>query len=396
MAALSRGPVRSAGGVCPLPRDAELPPVPQATLLVVDDEPLNVSLLSQLLRPEFRVLGALSGPSALALLTAEQPDLVLLDVMMPAMDGLTVLRRMRAQPALAGIPVIFVTALGAEFDEEKGLALGAADYIVKPIKPAVLLARVRAHLALRRAQLHLADQNLWLEQELARRIRDNLLAQDLMLCAMAELAETRDDDTGNHIQRTRLYVELLARRLQQGSPHAEALNEAQLQRIVKAAPMHDLGKIGIPDHILLKRGRLTPEEFGVMKTHARIGADTIAKVRALHAGDAPTPGADDGAEPLRALEVARTMALNHHEHWNGAGYPEGLAGEDIPLPARLMAVADVFDALTTPRPYKHAWAVADALDYIEARAGLQFDPVVVLALQGLRADFEAVAIRLRD
>ena len=163
--------------------------MPQATLLVVDDEPLNVSLLSQLLRPEFRVLGALSGQSALALVAAEQPDLVLLDVMMPAMDGLAVLQRMQALPAMADIPVIFVTALGAEFDEEKGLALGAADYIVKPIKPAVLLARVRAHLALRRARLRLADQNAWLEQELARRIRDGLLAQDLMLCAMAELAE---------------------------------------------------------------------------------------------------------------------------------------------------------------------------------------------------------------
>lgn len=377
--------------------------MPQATLLVVDDEPLNVSLLSQLLRPEFRVLGALSGPSALALLDTERPDLVLLDVMMPDMDGLTVLRRMQAQPALAGIPVIFVTALGAEFDEEKGLALGAADYIVKPIKPTVLLARVRAHLALRRAQARLADQNTWLEQELARRIRDGLLAQDLMLCAMAELAETRDDETGNHIQRTRLYVELLARRLQQDSPYAAQLDEAQLQRVVKAAPMHDLGKIGIPDHILLKRGRLTPEEFAVMKTHARIGADTIAKaiakVRAAHAADAPVPDGDDtddAAEPLRALEVARVVARSHHEHWDGGGYPDGLVGAAIPLPARLMAVADVFDALTTDRPYKHAWPVVEALDYITARAGQQFDPVVVAALQDLRADFTAVAARLQD
>ena len=380
--------------------------MPQATLLVVDDEPLNVSLLSQLLRPEFRVLGALSGPTALALVDSERPDLVLLDVMMPDMDGLTVLRRLRAQPDLASIPVIFVTALGAEFDEEKGLALGAADYIVKPIKPSVLLARVRAHLALRRAQAQLADQNLWLEQELARRIRDGLLAQDLMLCAMAELAETRDDDTGNHIQRTRLYVELLARRLQQGPPYAAQLDEAQLQRIVKAAPMHDLGKIGIPDNILLKRGKLTPDEFTVMKTHARIGADTIAKamakVRAQHAVDAPDPAGsgtgDDGggAEPLRALDVARQMALSHHEHWNGAGYPEGLSGEAIPLPARLMAVADVFDALTTPRPYKQAWPVDAAMDYITSRSGQQFDPTVVDALQSLRADFASVASRLRD
>ncbi len=373
--------------------------MPQATLLVVDDEPLNVSLLSQLLRPEFRVLGALSGQSALGLMAAEQPDLVLLDVMMPVMDGLTVLGRMQADAALAGIPVIFVTALGAEFDEEKGLALGAADYIVKPIKPAVLLARVRAHLAPRQAQRRLADQNAWLEQELARRIRDGLLAQDLMLCAMAELAETRDDDTGNHIQRTRLYVELLARQLQQGPSAAHRLDEAQLQRTVKAAPMHDLGKIGIPDRILLKPGRLTPDEFTVMKTHARIGADTIAKamakVRALHADDTPLPDAGDVAEPLRALEVARTIALGHHEHWDGNGYPDGLSGADIPLAARLMAVADVFDALTGPRPYKPGWPVADALAYIHDRAGQQFDPVVCQALRTCEADYAAVADRLR-
>lgn len=377
--------------------------MPQATLLVVDDEPLNVSLLSQLLRPEFRVLGALSGPSALKLLEVERPDLVLLDVMMPDMDGLTVLRRMQLQPALADVPVIFVTALGTEFDEEKGLALGAADYIVKPIKPAVLLARVRTHLALRNARARLADQNAWLEQQLARRIRDGLLAQDLMLCAMAELAETRDNDTGNHIQRTRLYVELLARRLQQDSPYASQLDEAQLQRIVKAAPMHDLGKIGIPDHILLKKGRLTPEEFEVMKTHAQIGADTIgkaiAKARALHATDTPLAGSEetsDASEPLRALEVARTMAESHHEHWNGTGYPGGLAGESIPLAGRLMAVADVFDALTTNRPYKTGWSTTAALDYIYERSGLQFNPLVVATLRALSAEFAAVAERLRD
>jgi putative two-component system response regulator len=374
--------------------------VPQATLLVVDDEPLNVSLLSQLLRPEFRVLGALSGAGALALMAAEHPDLVVLDVMMPAMDGLAVLARMRSQPALADIPVIFVTALGAEFDEEKGLALGAADYIIKPIKPAVLLARVRAHLALRQAQARLADQNAWLELELARRIRDGLLAQDLMLCAMAELAETRDDSTGNHIQRTRLYVELLARRLQAHSPYAAALDEAQLQRMVKAAPMHDLGKIGIPDSILLKPGKLTPEEFAVMQNHPRIGADTIAKamdkVRALHAGDTPPPADDETAEPLRALEVARDIAQSHHEHWDGSGYPDGLAGNEIPLAARVMAVADVFDALTSARPYKRGWPVADALDYIGQRAGRQFDPLVVQALLDCRVEVEAVADRLRN
>ncbi len=197
-------------------------------MLVVDDEPLNVSLLSQLLRPEFRVLGALSGPSALALLATEQPDLILLDVMMPGMDGYAVLRQLRDAPATAEIPVIFVTALGAEFDEEHGLALGAADYIIKPVKPAVLLARVRAQLALRQSRQMLQRQNNWLEIELARRIREGMLAQDLLLCSIAALAETRDDDTGHHIQRTRAYIELLARELQRRPSHAADLPEDHL------------------------------------------------------------------------------------------------------------------------------------------------------------------------
>lgn len=369
--------------------------MPQATLLVVDDEPLNVSLLSQLLRPEFRVLGALSGPSALALLASEQPDLILLDVMMPGMDGYAVLRQLRAAEATAGIPVIFVTALGAEFDEEHGLALGAADYIIKPIKPAVLLARVRAQLALRQSQALLQRQNSWLETELSRRIREGLLAQDLLLCAIAALAETRDDDTGHHIQRTRSYVELLARALQHHPAHAADLAEAQLQRIVNAAPLHDLGKIGIPDQILLKPGRLTPEEFEVMKTHARIGGDAIANAlaaaRARHGAAGATGSAEAEPESVRLLEVARDIAHHHHEYWDGRGYPDGLQGLAIPLPARLMAVADVFDALTTARPYKSAWPLERAIDYIVQGSGRQFDPEVVAALLACRASFEAVA-----
>ena len=365
--------------------------MPQATLLVVDDEPLNVSLLSQLLRPEFRVLGALSGPSALALVVSEQPDLILLDVMMPGMDGYAVLRQLRDAPATAEIPVIFVTALGAEFDEEHGLALGAADYIIKPIKPTVLLARVRAQLALRQSRAMLQRQNLWLEKELARRIREGLLAQDLLMCSIAALAETRDDDTGHHIQRTRSYIELLARVLQRDPARTADLPEDQLQRIVDAAPLHDLGKIGIPDHILLKPGRLTPEEFEVMKTHARIGGDAIANAvaaaRARHASD----GAEVEPESVRLLEVARDIAHWHHEHFDGGGYPDGLRGVAIPLPARLMAVADVFDALTTPRPYKTAWTIDQAIDYIVQRSGKQFDPEVVNALLACRPSVEAVA-----
>jgi putative two-component system response regulator len=299
-------------------------------------------------------------------------------------------------PGLATLPVIFVTALGHESDEERGLALGAVDYIVKPIKPAVVLARVRTHLELKQARDRLAGQNQWLEAELARRVREIQLAQDLTLSAMAELAETRDNETGHHILRTQSYVEALGRRLQAEPAYAPLLEEAQLLRIAKAAPMHDIGKIGIRDAILLKPGRLTPDEFEIMKTHARIGGDAIAqairKTLALHPVE---PGAAV-PESVRFLEVARLIATHHHERWDGTGYPDGLAGDAIPLPARLMALADVFDALTTPRIYKRPWPLAEAVRHIVAQSGAHFDPAVVAAFLDIQPEFEAIARRLAE
>ncbi len=366
------------------------------TILVVDDEPLNVAVLSELLSPEYRVLGARSGPIALELLATELPDLVLLDVMMPDMDGFTVLRRLRASPRTRNLAVIFVTALGAEVDEERGLSLGAADYIVKPVKPGAVLARVHTQLELKAARERLADQNRWLEAELARRLHDSEVAQDLTLCALAELVETRDTETGNHILRTQAYVETLARRLQQDGNPDELIDELQLVRIVKAAPMHDLGKIGIRDEILLKPGRLSPVEFEEMKTHARKGGDALAramhKALDMHAAQ----GSTEEPESVRFLMTARTIATWHHERWDGKGYPDGLAGQRIPLAARLMALADVYDALTTPRVYKKAWTLEATVDYIERESGGHFDPRVVAAFLQSRSQFEAIAQRLAD
>lgn len=401
-----------------------------STILVVDDEPLNLAVMARLLNPHYRVLGARSGPSALALLAGgELPDLILLDVMMPEMDGHAVLARLREDARTCAIPVVFVTALSDEVNEEQGFALGAVDYIGKPIKPAIVLARVRTHLALKQAQDRLNTQNQWLETELARRIRESQLAQDLTLCAMAELAETRDSDTGNHILRTQSYIRALGRQLQQQGRYRDELDDAQLDRIVKAAPMHDIGKIGIPDRILLKPARLDVDEFEIMKTHAQIGGQAIdqavRKAVAMHAAEADgpvagasgagaagaagrqggpgTPGAApagaDAAEPpdaVRFLEVARTIATHHHERWDGLGYPDGLAGEGIPLPARLMALADVFDALTTRRVYKEAWTLDDTLGYISAQAGRQFDPALVEALLAIRGEFASIMSRLAD
>ena len=364
------------------------------TVLVVDDEPLNVAVLSELLSPDYRVLGARSGPIALELLAAELPDLILLDVMMPGMDGYAVLARLRADARTAAVPVVFVTALGTETDEERGLAMGAADYIAKPIKPAVVMQRVRTQIELKAARDRLLGQNEWLEREVQRRMHETDLAQDLTLCALAELAETRDNETGNHILRTQGYVEALGRRLRRLPGWADELTDAGLTRIVKAAPLHDIGKIGIRDQILLKPGRHTPEEFEEMKTHARIGGDTLARAMqraiALHPHDGEMP------EPVQFLQVACTIAYYHHERWDGSGYPRGLKGQAIPRPARLMALADVYDALTTPRVYKAAWTREATAAYIVEQSGRHFDPDVVAAFQDIRDEFEAIAIRLAD
>ncbi len=368
----------------------------RATLLAIDDEPLNLALLSNLLNPHYRILGVRSGALALALLERELPDLILLDVMMPDMDGFTVLVRLKQDPRTADVPVIMVTALSDEVDEELGLSLGAVDYIAKPIKPAVVQARVRTHLELHAAQTRLAQQNNWLEQELARRLHENLLAQDVTLCALAGLAETRDNETGNHILRTQAYVDALGRELRKNPAYAPQLRDALLAQLVKAAPLHDIGKIGIRDEILLKPGKLTPEEFEVMKTHTSIGghaiAQAITKAMAMH-------GCVEGSklpESIRYLEVARQIATHHHERWDGTGYPDGLAGRDIPLSARIMAVADVFDALTMRRGYKNPWSVPDAQDYILKLAGAQFDPNVVAAFEAAHEEFHAIRERLPD
>jgi putative two-component system response regulator len=364
------------------------------TVLVVDDEPLNVAVLSELLSPDYRVLGARSGPIALELLESELPDLILLDVMMPGMDGHAVLARLRECDRTRNVPVIFVTALGTETDEERGLALGAADYIAKPIKPAVVQQRVRTQLELKAARDRLVDQNGWLEREVLRRTHESELAQDLTLCALAELAEARDNDTGNHILRTQAYVEALGRRLSHLPGWASELAEGGLARMVKAAPMHDIGKIGIRDHILLKPGRLTAEEFEEMKTHARIGGDALA--RAMQRAVALHPQNGGVPEPVRFLQVACTIAYYHHERWDGSGYPRGLAGEAIPRPARLMALADVYDALTTARVYKAAWSREATARHIAEQSGAHFDPDVVAAFVAIRDEFEAIANRLAD
>ncbi|ATC81872.1 response regulator [Pseudoalteromonas agarivorans] len=301
-------------------------------ILIVDDEPANLKVMREVLGNQYRMSFAKSGAAALALLEKEQPKLILLDIMMPDMNGFEVCEMLKSTPALSHIPIIFVTALGDESDEFKGFELGAVDYITKPISPAIVRARVKTHLSLVQAE-QLKQAHVDLVHRLGR------------------AAEYKDTDTGEHIARMSQYSKLLALEFGMGEQQAELLRQA--------APMHDVGKIGIPDAILLKPGRLTPDEFDHMKQHAAIGAQILA----------------NSSSPL--LQLAHKLALEHHEKWDGSGYPNGLKGEQISVEGRIVAIADVFDALTSKRPYKEAWGVEEALEHMQAQAGKHFDPHLI-------------------
>ncbi|TCJ18506.1 two-component system response regulator [Parasulfuritortus cantonensis] len=355
------------------------------TLLIVDDEPANLALLTQVLQPHYRVRAANSGARALqAAVTPPHPDLILLDVMMPDMDGYAVLTRLRENPDTRAIPVIFVTALDDDVNEEHGLESGAVDYIAKPVKAAIVMARVRSQLELKQARDRLADQNSWLEAEVARRTEEILTIQDVGIHALAQLAETRDPETGNHIRRTQEYVNLLAQRLRRHPRFQATLDDHYIQVLSKSAPLHDIGKVGIPDTILLKPGRLDAAEMAIMRRHAQLGADAIAK--ALRSS----------GRPADFLNVAMEIARWHHERWDGGGYPDGLAGEAIPVSARLMAIADVFDALVSPRVYKDAMSLDAAREIIARGRGGHFDPDVAEAFLTDFDAFAAIAGRFRD
>lgn len=348
----------------------------------------------------YHVRVANSGVRALEIAFAEpKPDLILLDVMMPELDGYEVLRRLRADPSTHTIPVIFVTAMDADEDEEHGLSLGAVDYLTKPIKPALLLARVKTQLELKAARDVLADQNAYLDAEVHRRMAENELIKDFALNAMATLAEKRDNETGNHLHRTKAYVEALMEELKQHPRFADELNEPETRRrIAKAAPLHDIGKVGIPDAILLKPGKLNPEEFEIMKTHAAIGAQTIQEaIMSVQRAQLEIGQSDPATlRTLDFLEVSKQIAGGHHEKWNGSGYPLGLAGDAIPLPARLMAIADVFDALMSKRHYKRAFSFDDTVNLIVEGRGQHFDPDIVDAFVLIKDKFLEIAMRYAD
>ena len=301
-------------------------------LLLVDDEPTNLQVLRHILQADYRLLFATDGERALQVAREQRPDLVLLDIMMPHMDGYAVCCALKADAATASIPVIFITALTDSQDETAGFDVGGVDYITKPVSPPVVRARVRTHLSLVRMD-ELRETRLQIVQRLGR------------------AAEYKDNETGMHVIRMSHFSKLLAL--------AAGHSPAWAEDLLNAAPMHDVGKIGIPDAVLRKPGPLDADEWATMRRHPEIGAEII------------------GEHPSGVLQLAREIALAHHEKWDGSGYPRGLAGEAIPLSARIVAIADVFDALTTRRPYKEPWPVQDALDHIAAQAGKHFDPALV-------------------
>jgi putative two-component system response regulator len=362
-----------------------LDPAQNPLVLVVDDTPDNLALMNALLKDTYRVKVANHGSKALKIAAGEvQPDLILLDIMMPDMDGYAVCRELKANPATRDIPVIFLTAKAEMDDEKMGLDLGAVDYLTKPISPPILQARVRNHLQLKAAADFMRDKSAFLEREVASRTREVLAVQDVTIMIMASLAETRDNETGNHIRRTQLYVRTLAEKLK-SHPRFEAfLTDRNIDMLYKSAPLHDIGKIGIPDHILLKPGKLTSEEFETMKTHTTLGRDAIEEAeRRL-------------GTRVDFLTFAKEIAYSHQEKWDGSGYPLGLSGDAIPVSARLMAVADVYDALVSKRVYKEAFTHEVSCELMIKGRGSHFDPDVLDAFIAISGEFHAIALRYAD
>jgi len=354
-------------------------------VLVVDDTPDNLAFLSGLLKRDYRVRVANSGEKALRLARmSPPPDLILLDIVMVGMDGYDVCRRLKVDPSTRHIPIIFLTARGTMEDERFGLELGAADYIAKPISPPILMARVRAQLSLKLAADFLRDKNEFLEEEVNRRTREVVTIQEVTILALAGLAETRDTDTGNHLRRTQRFVAALARKMKDHPRFRDYLTPQNIELLYKTAPLHDIGKVGVPDRILLKPGTLTPEEFEIMKQHTVLGWDALEKAER-------SVGAD-----VAFLKTAKEIALCHQEKWDGTGYPQGLLGEAIPISARLMAVADVYDALTSRRVYKDAYAHEIAVQIIEEGRSRHFDPDLVDGFLEIQEEFREIAVCYPD
>jgi putative two-component system response regulator len=347
-------------------------------VFIVDDVPENIQVALSHLRDlgcEFAY--AVTGEQALERMASREPDLVLMDIMMPGMNGFETIKAMRRDRRLRSIPVIFLTARAEPEDIAQGLELGGVDYVTKPFQGAELRSRVRNHL-----ELHSYRESL--EQKVQARTEETELLKDIIIVAMGELAEYRDPETGSHIHRTRSFVKLLAEQLFEQGEFRELLTAEYIILLYKTAPLHDIGKVAIRDSILLKPARLTPEEFEEMKRHTTYGEEVIAKLEGM------------AGEQIPYLRCARDIVGSHHEKFDGSGYPRGLVGEKIPLAGRIMAIADVYDALTTVRPYKRALSHEETLEIMKDGCGTHFDPKVYEAFKRVEKEFQRVAEMNRD
>jgi putative two-component system response regulator len=349
-----------------------------ADILIVDDNTSNLEVLSDMLKTQgYRPRQARSGMAALRAAESQPPDLVLLDIMMPEMDGYEVCRRFKSDDRLKDIPVVFLSALSETEDKIKAFRVGGADYVPKPFQFDEVKARLETHLGLRRLQIELERYNSELQGLVAEQVKEIADSQMATIFALAKLAESRDDETGRHLEHVQELCRLLATKMREQHKYAEVLDDTYVDNVVHAAPLHDIGKVAIPDRVLLKPGPLTQDEFETMKTHTTLGARTLEAVRKEYAHNA-------------FIDMGVDIARSHHERWDGAGYPDGLIGSDIPLSARIMAVVDVYDAARSRRVYKPARPHDEVCKFILAEAGKQFDPDVVAAFTDLRDEFREV------
>ncbi len=355
-----------------------------ARILVVDDERFHLNVIVGLLSSDYNVLIAKSGERALEIAASKPaPDLILLDIFMPEMDGYEVCRRLKSNHKTRHIPIIYLTAKSDAEAEAYGFSLGAVDYLSKPISPPIVKARVKNHLAYSQALWSLEQQNEQLEYKIQERVLEIARTQDVAIHCLASLAETRDNETGNHVRRTQHYIKLLAEHLQNHPRFCDQLDADIIKLLFKSAPLHDIGKVGVPDRILLKPGALNPEEWVEMKTHAAHAYDAICR-------------AEQALGSSSFLHSAREIAYTHHEKWDGSGYPRGLKGDEIPLSGRLMSLADVYDALISKRIYKPAFSHEKAKKIILEGREVYFDPDIVDAFIEIEDQFIAIAKQFED
>lgn len=347
------------------------------TVLIVDDVGANIDILSEALGDGFDISAATNGERALKIVAEDRPDLILLDILMPGMNGYEICKRLKATPETSNIPVIFLTALGEEHNEAKGLSMGAVDYITKPFSPELVRARVCNHMQLKRHQDRLEDL-------VTERTRQLELTKDVTIKSLASVAEYRDPETGGHIKRTENYIKLLVDVLHKHSRFESFFSTEKNQLLYKSAPLHDIGKVGVPDQILLKPGKLSEQAFEVMKKHTQYGRDAIAAAER------------DIGEEISFLGFAKEIAYTHHEKWDGSGYPQGLEGDAIPVSGRLMAIADVYDALISKRVYKPPFPHKKAVTIIKEQKAAHFDPDMVDAFLELEDTFRQVAFKFAD